>query len=318
MALDHYVSQVHLKNFYSPALGERLYAMRKSTLKAFTPRAQDICRIAEGSTNRFLDDPRTIEDFLRDVEPAYNLAVSRLREGKPDPQAVYAIAGFVAYVTSCAPAAMRIHAAPLRGALENTAALLEGRGDLPAAPPELGGKSLTELLADGTVQLEIDEKYPQALGINSILQRVSIFGNSPWEVMHNTTDSPFFTSDYPVALEASGRPGLVNWIVPLAPDLAVRIRPDVRLSRAPVDLTFPRFSCEGRPVSRSEVMQVNRLIVRSAEDCVFYRDQHGWVAAFIEKNRAYRIESVVSRIPTGRSFFTSASQMIVSVPVRTA
>ena len=87
-------------------------------------------------------------------------------------------------------------------------------------------------------------------------------------------------------------------------------RPDVQLSRAPVDLTFPLFSCEGRPVSRSEVIQVNRLIVRCAEDCVFYRDRHAWVAGFIEKNRGYRIESVVSRIPTGRGIFTSASQMV--------
>ena len=30
MALDHYVSQVHLKNFYSPALSGMMYAIRKS------------------------------------------------------------------------------------------------------------------------------------------------------------------------------------------------------------------------------------------------------------------------------------------------
>ena len=35
MPLDHYVSQVHLKKFYSPALGDRMYAMRKSDNHAF-------------------------------------------------------------------------------------------------------------------------------------------------------------------------------------------------------------------------------------------------------------------------------------------
>jgi hypothetical protein len=36
MSLDHYVSQVHLRNFYSLALGERMYAFRagRSTLGA--------------------------------------------------------------------------------------------------------------------------------------------------------------------------------------------------------------------------------------------------------------------------------------------
>ena len=29
MALDHFVSQVHLRNFYSPVLGDLMYAIRK-------------------------------------------------------------------------------------------------------------------------------------------------------------------------------------------------------------------------------------------------------------------------------------------------
>jgi hypothetical protein len=54
MALDHYVSQVHLRSFYSPALGERLYAIRKSNGKAFTPNSESVCRIDDGSTNAYL------------------------------------------------------------------------------------------------------------------------------------------------------------------------------------------------------------------------------------------------------------------------
>ena len=33
--LDHYVPQVHIRRFYPPGLGERLYAIRKSDLKRF-------------------------------------------------------------------------------------------------------------------------------------------------------------------------------------------------------------------------------------------------------------------------------------------
>ena len=51
--LDHYVSQVHLKNFYSPVLGSRMYATRKRDLKSFTPNSQSVCRIEDGSTMLF-------------------------------------------------------------------------------------------------------------------------------------------------------------------------------------------------------------------------------------------------------------------------
>jgi hypothetical protein len=40
--------------------------------------------------------------------------------------------------------------------------------NIPRPPAALEGKSLAELLADGTVCVEIDSKYPQALGISNL------------------------------------------------------------------------------------------------------------------------------------------------------
>ena len=54
MPLDHYVSQVHLKNFYSPKLGELMYAIRKSDLKEFTPNSESVCRIDDGAIGNVL------------------------------------------------------------------------------------------------------------------------------------------------------------------------------------------------------------------------------------------------------------------------
>jgi hypothetical protein len=76
MALDHYVSQVHLKRFYSLALNGQMYAIRKSDLKRFTPNARSVCRIEEGNTNEYLIEPRAIEEFLKTVEGRYTDAVS--------------------------------------------------------------------------------------------------------------------------------------------------------------------------------------------------------------------------------------------------
>lgn len=298
MPLDHYVSQVHLKNFHSPKLGEKLYAIRKPDMKAFPCRAKDVCRIEEGSTNEYLTEPRAIEEFLTTVEPKYNAAVEALRTDKIDADTVYVIAGFVAHVLTCSPAAMRINSGPLRGALEATAALLDRRGDMPKAPPELGGKTFSELLADGTVMLDIDGKYPQAIGIGNVMRHVNNFGSCRWDILINgETGSPFFTSDYPIGIEPSAHPRIINRIVPLAPDIAIRICPDFERKRSD-DFTFPGFSSKWRKVGLAEIRDINRLIVRSAESLVFYRDEHDWVPRFIERHKHYRVEFAVKRIPT--------------------
>jgi hypothetical protein len=126
---------------------------------------------------------------------------------------------------------MRIHSGPLKSIVESEAAVLDSIGVLQKAPETLGGKSLSHLLANGTVKVDVDRKYPQAVGIASIMHQVSVFGNSPWEILHNyETDSPFFTSDYPATIEVTDLNTPINRIIPLAPDIAVRIMPDVNLS----------------------------------------------------------------------------------------
>src|SRR5579871_3271906 len=124
MPHDHFVSQVHLRNFISPALGNRVFAIRKSDMARFTPRTQDVCRIEEGSTNIYLRHQRAIETFLRAVEPNYNAALAAIRSDAINRQTVLVIAGFAAYVMSCAPAAMRMGKEPLKAQVESIAAIL--------------------------------------------------------------------------------------------------------------------------------------------------------------------------------------------------
>ena len=123
--LDHYVSQVHLKKFYSPVLGERMYAIRKSDLKCFTPNSKGVCGIHDGSTNAYLREDRAIEEFLKTIEPNYNSALEKLIAGKIDGDCIYTISGFVAYVTTCSPGGMRIHSGPLKSTVEVAAAVMD-------------------------------------------------------------------------------------------------------------------------------------------------------------------------------------------------
>lgn len=169
---------------------------------------------------------------------------------------------------------------------------------IPLPPQELGGRHLAELLQAGDIEINVDPKYPQALGISQIFGLVAAFGNFEWDVLLNRfEDSPFFTSDYPIAIEQGDDPRLVNRIVPLAPNLAVRIKPNFKVDRRRADFSCKHFRCRMRTASRKEVAAINRAIVQCAEDAIFYRDNLLWVPKFIARNRHYRIEQITHRLP---------------------
>ena len=137
MPLDHYVSQVHLRKFYSPVLGDRMYAMRKSDLKSFTPSSKVVCGINDGSTNAYLQNDRAIEEFLKVIEPKYDAALEMLKTRKINTECIYTIAGFIAYVNTCSPGGMRINSEPLKERLENIAFELDAKGEIPPATTRL-------------------------------------------------------------------------------------------------------------------------------------------------------------------------------------
>jgi uncharacterized protein DUF4238 len=202
MPLDHYIPQVYLRKFCAPVLDNRLYAIRKSNLKCFTPNPKAVCAIHDGSTNAYLRQDRAIEEFLKTIEPKYNSALEKLIEKRIDDECIYTIAGFVASVATCAPAAVRLQSGPLKNMLEIEATMLDAQGAFPSPPALLAGKTFTELLNSGDIKIVIDKKFPQAVGIASILKLAATYGNFTWEILHNDfADSPFFTSDFPVAIE---------------------------------------------------------------------------------------------------------------------
>lgn len=312
MPLDHYIPQVHLRRFYSPVLGDRLHAVRKSDLKSFTPAARGVCAVNDGSTNAFLVENRAIEEFLKEIEPNYCGSLDKLYRGDVDAQCIFTLAGFVAYVATCSPGAMRIQSGPMKANIEATAAVLDAQGLIPPSPPALGGKSLAALLRENAVQVSVDPKYPQAVGIDSIRKMTALLGNFEWEILRNESNgSPFFTSDYPIALEATEDKWVLNKVVPLAPDLAVRIKPDVRIDTERANLSFSNFRSSSRTIGHHELVKINTLLVRCAEETVFYRDERPWVRPFIARNRFFHVEAVTSRLPTDGGVLLISTQRVV-------
>lgn len=312
MPLDHYVSQVHLKNFYSDKLRCLMYAIRKSDLKTFPTNSDSVCRIENGSTNSYLQDERAVESFLKGVEPKYNAAIRKLTDNHIDAECIYVIAGFIAYVQTCSPVGMRINSEYLKVIVKEFTKIADKKGVFPTPPPELAGVSLTQLIKSGKINIDIDPKYPQSVGINSILSITNTLGNFYWEILINPySDSPFFTSDFPVAIEEADDLRIRNKVIPLSPSLAVRIRPNLNYKDNQSSFSFSGFRYIITEPSRSQVNNINRLIVRCAENLVFYRDDNEWIPQFVKKNAAFRIESKAYRIPHGNGVFLWVSEDIV-------
>ncbi|MBC8285856.1 MAG: DUF4238 domain-containing protein [Nitrospinae bacterium] len=316
MALDHYVSQVHLKQFYSPALnGKQMYGTKKQTLETFPCMSKNICRISEGNTNEYLQEPRIIEEVLKQIEPNYDVAIRNCREGELIADTVFTVAGFAANVMTCAPASMRINSDWLAKTVESTAVMMDRAGHIPPPPKELGGGSITELIEKGIIRVDVDGKYPQALGVTTIIDRAFLFGNADWDILINEDlDSPFFTSDFPVAIEPSEDPRILNRLMPLAPDLAVRIR--TKLERLPLEkaVHFPNFSFRRYRPKRKEVESINRRIVQCAEEQVYYRDAHPWILPFIKKHADFWIEPTTARLPAMSGEMVWSSMRIARRP----
>jgi Protein of unknown function (DUF4238) len=311
MALDHYVPQVHLKRFYSPELGERFYAISKSSLKCFKPNSKGVCAINFGSTNSYLKDDRAIEQFLAEIESKYNTVVAKIHRGDVDHDCVLVINGLLSSIIVCSPTGMRIQSEPLRASVQSTAEIMEKNGLFPPPPPELGGKTVTDLLRAQDIQIDIDPKYPQAIGISQVLKLTGIFGNSKWEILHNTyADCPFFTSDFPIAIERSKDPRVLNRVFPLTPTLAVRILPDLSMRRAADDLSFSNFGFISKEPGRSDIIEINRKLVQCAEDLIFFRDDRPWVVPFVKKNKDYWIEATTQVIEMGGGKMLISQQRI--------
>lgn len=193
-----------------------------------------------------------------------------------------------------------------------TAKLAEKKGLIPPAPAELGGKNFSELLDSGKVEFKVDDKYPQAIGIANILARVASLGNCHWDVLINENeDSPFFTSDFPVGIEPTQNPQVSNRIVPFAPTIAILFQPDINYSRDSREFEFRNFSSKRRKVTHHEAASINRLLVRSAEDLVFFRDDRQWVVRFVERNRHFRIDGENIQIPSPRGLMQWSRQVVM-------
>lgn len=278
-----------------------MHAIRKRDLKYFTPDSKSICRIDENSTNDYIkDDPRAIERFLATIEPNYNRAVSSVARGRISSTDIFVIAGFIAYINTCSPAAMRFSIPHLKAMIEETAFLLDQQKELPEPPPTLEGESITKLLREGKIEIGVDPKYPQAVGIKSIFSLIGSYGNFDWEILHNRhLELPFITSDFPLVAQATRDPRVLIRIFPLSPYLAVKLIPKIGIPREELNLEFKHFRFCCKKLKKKEVRSTNRLIAQCAEDLILSSRDSVELRHLAETCAGYRLESKEYRLPSG-------------------
>jgi len=311
MALDHYVPRVYLRHFCSDEQDQFIYAFSKNNLNPFRPNIKKICSINNGNTNIYTEDYRAIEKFLKEIEPKYDSTINKLSSNKIDTECIHVISGLVAYIRSCSPASQRIRSEHLKCIVEEETRRLSNQGVLPEPPPELGFGSLSEMLTNNQLQVEIDKKYPQAIGINLIQETTRTFETSQWEVLLNEhKENNFFTSDYPTAIERNYKTKHFNILIALSPSLALRIHPVRPYEKDP---TLSKFRYRIKKPSFDQVISINKTIVQCAENIIFYKYDYKWIPNFIKKYAAFRIEESIDRIPNDTGAFILCSDKVVKV-----
>ncbi|MCS5709875.1 DUF4238 domain-containing protein [Candidatus Berkiella aquae] len=220
MAIDHYISQVYLRGFSIKK--NELFTICKHTLRKTRCSIQSICGIEEGNTNFYFTEPRAIEKFLIPIENNYNSVIEQLLNGKIDNETIYTISGWIAYVHSCSLTGVRLS----QGMFQNLVDEIESVSEIDNSlfPIWTTADKVPNMKSLKKGYVSADPKYAQANGIYTVEKLAYTIGNLKWELLRNPfPDSPFFTSDNPIAMEPKKHSHLPNIIVPLTPQLALRI-----------------------------------------------------------------------------------------------
>lgn len=308
MPRDHYVAQTYLKHFLDPALGNLLHAYDKTDLKHFTPTTKNICCAQDWDTNPYFEDDRAIDQYLRVIEPKWDHGVVDIQNLLKYEEVKYFMAGYIAVLVSCTPASIRTltHA---------TAEMVASSGNIIARQiqnyPERfpGAKPLPpdvfeQLMASGGLVAKIDPKHTHARTMQNLVDLQWHFYKSPWMILDNQTDSPFLTSDFPVAYYyPKPHSQLPYRFAPISPRYAVLIKPslDDADRKAPKESfgKFPSTETAIRSIRPEFPKILNKITIQGAEQFVISAYDAPWIMKMVKKYQNWKMDSGTVRLPHG-------------------
>ncbi len=308
MPKDHYVAQTYLKHFLAPELGNLLHAYDKQGLKHFTPTTKNICCAQDWDTNPYFEDERAIDKYLRVIEPKWNHGVEDISDLLKYEEVKYFMAGYIAVLVSCTPASIRT----LTYATEQIIAsggniLAQQMQEHPERFPEtvpLPSEIFEKIMDAGGISAQVDPKHTHARTMQNLVDLQWHFYKSPWMILDNETDSPFLTSDFPVAYYYPKPHAQIPYrFVPLTPRYAVLIKPSLDKS----DRKDPKESFEKYPITEIDIRSVrpefpkvlNKLTIQGAEQFVISAYDAPWIMKMVKKYRNWKMDSGTVRLPHG-------------------
>lgn len=119
-------------------------------------------------------------------------------------------------------------------------------------------------------------------------------------ILDNETDSPFLTSDFPVAYYYTKPQAQIPFrFVPLSPKYAVLIKPSLDKSAR----KSPREAFEKYPITEIDIRSVrpdfpkilNKLTIQGAEQFVISSYDAPWIMKMVKKYRNWKMDSGVPR-----------------------
>jgi len=104
---------------------------------------------------------------------------------------------------------------------------------------------------------------------------------------NNDINNGFLTSDFPIAIENSQSFKVFRRIIPLTPTFALRITPNNNKSKNQNNIINTKIL--RKKVNLQEVYKINRLIVQSAENLIFYKKKFNEFTSLVKKNQCFNV-----------------------------
>jgi hypothetical protein len=301
MSNDHFVARTYLKRFGDAELGGMLHGYPKSGEAVFPCWPNDVCREWNGDINEayLARTPDLLGQYRKIFEPPWSGAVKALESGPLSADHRFSIAGYVANLMTCTPGWRRIgvnlydtHSVAF---LSRAKARQEKYGGDPELPVEA-----IEMLERGELRLEHDPAFIKAVATQQLLKSAWIIYHQDWEVLRNTTEFPFVTSDNPVAMEEGRDLHLPTRFVAITPQLILLMQAR-RIQLPPIapDKVPSLGSLSRRSVQPAEARHLNRQIARCAEDVVFSSTRSASVEKMVRNAARFRLELDFVKFPAG-------------------
>lgn len=288
MAKDHYVAQTYLRSFKIPDQKiDSVNAWQKSKQKKLPPiPIKSICYEEDWSTNPyFAENPRIVEDFLKQIEPQWPECVRQLSENTYDLDTKYLISGYLAFLRTYTPTAARLgtsHLSSMVGQMYKT--LEEAEYNNPNSEHKEAIEEIRKRHAE--VKPDVDPAYPKALGISNLDVIQKEYANSHWVVLENETGIPLITCDNPLCMYYRNAMHC-DYYLPITPWLAIIIQPLLGMS--------PRENDTEADMKYEGVKILNELVVQSAEDLVIYNQSQD-VDKLVHDYHDWRVEALSKTI----------------------